>query len=177
MKTGRISRVSIACARGVHIAHQRGMHRAAAVASLALLVSLPAAAQDRAPHVRGERGTQRLIDDAARRSPAIQASLDALDALDVVVYVRAALFSSLEIDGRLALLSAVGTRRYLLIELACGRSELTQMTTLGHELFHALEIAAEPSVVDPETLADFYSRIGRRTGDTQRRRTFETEAA
>src|SRR4051794_37535693 len=153
------------------------MHRVAVVASLALLVSLPAAAQDRAPHVRGERGMQRLIDDAARRSPAIQASLDRLDALDVVVYVRAALFSGVELDGRVALLSTVGTRRYLLIELACGRSELTQMTTLGHELFHAIEIGAEPSVVSPDTLADFYSRIGSRTGGTQGRRTFETEAA
>jgi hypothetical protein len=120
---------------------------------------------------------QRLIADAARRSPAIQASIDRLERLDVVVYVRGALFDTLELDGRVALLSTVGTRRYLVIEIACGRSELTQMTTLGHELFHALEIAAEPSVVSAGTLADFYSRIGSKTGDTRGRRTFETEAA
>ena len=51
------------------------------------------------------------------------------------------------------------------------------MTTLGHELFHAIEIAEEPSAVSPDTLADLYARIGRKTGDRSGLRTFETEAA
>ena len=51
-------------------------------------------------------------------------------------------------DGQIGLLSASSTHRFLVIELACDRSELTQMATLGHELHHALEIAGEPSVVD-----------------------------
>ena len=51
------------------------------------------------------------------------------------------------------------------------------MATLGHELFHAIEIAEEPSAVSPQTLADLYSRIGRQTGDDSGRRTFETAAA
>ncbi len=51
------------------------------------------------------------------------------------------------------------------------------MATLGHELFHAIEIAEAPSVVSPETLADLYSRIGTKTGDSRGVRTFETEAA
>ena len=40
------------------------------------------------------------------------------------------------------------------------------MATLGHELFHAIEIAEEPAVVNPVTLADFYSRIGIETSDS-----------
>ena len=51
------------------------------------------------------------------------------------------------------------------------------MATLGHELFHAIEIAEEPSVVNAETLAAFYSRIGIKTGDSGGWQTFETEAA
>ena len=51
------------------------------------------------------------------------------------------------------------------------------MATLGHELFHAVEIAETPSVVSAETLADLYSRIGRKTSDSRGVRTFETEAA
>ena len=51
------------------------------------------------------------------------------------------------------------------------------MATLGHELYHALEIAETPSVVDADTLADLYSRIGRKTTDSGGVRTFETEAA
>ena len=67
--------------------------------------------------------------------------------------------------------------RYLVIELACGRSRLSQMTALGHELYHAVEIANEPSVVDTRTLAALYERIGRQTGNAGGRMTFETDAA
>jgi hypothetical protein len=148
----------------------------ASVASFAFLaLATPALAQP--PHVRGEGGMQRLIDDAARRSPEIRASIDRLQDLDVIVYVRARLLTQPDLDGRVALLSAVRGRRYLVIELACGRSELTQMATLGHELFHAIEIAEEPSAVSAETLATLYARIGIKTGDRQGRRTYETEAA
>jgi len=129
------------------------------------------------PHVRGEQRMRRLIDEAARRSPAIQEWIDRLQQLDVVVYVRTKVFGRPQLEGRVALLTTAGSRRYLVIELACGRSELAQMATLGHELFHAIEIAEEPSVVSPETLADLYSRIGTKTGDSRGVRTFETEAA
>jgi hypothetical protein len=141
-----------------------------------LMLSTPALAQDAAaqpPHVRGEGGMQRLIDGAARRSAAIRESIDRLQELDVTVYVRAKVLVHLELEGRVALLSTVGSHRYLVIELACGRPE----PTLGHELFHAIEIAEEPSVVSAETLAGFYSRIGTQTGDARGLRTFETEAA
>ncbi len=148
----------------------------AASAAVAFLGSAaPAVAQD--PHVRGEGEMRHLIDDAARRSPAIQESIDRLQGLDVTVYVRVRTFTQIDLDGHVAMLSATGSHRYLVIELACGRSELTQMTTLAHELFHAIEIAEEPSAVNADTLADFYSRIGRKTGDNGGLRTFETEAA
>jgi hypothetical protein len=80
-------------------------------------------------------------------------------------------------DGRIGILSAVGQRRYLMIELACDRSEPVQMATLGHELHHALEIAGEPSIVDARTLAQFYARVGRASRPMGRTQTFETQAA
>jgi hypothetical protein len=153
----------------------------AGFAGLAFLALAPAAfAQDerpRAPHVRPERGLRRLVDDAARRSPAIQEWIDRLEQLDVTVYIRAKAFTQIDLEGRVALLSPAGAHRYLVIELACGRTELAQMSTLGHELFHAIEIAEEPSVVDTETLADLYTRIGMKTGDSRGLRTFETAGA
>ena len=91
--------------------------------------------------------------------------------------MRARVFTQIDLDGRIGLLSVAGGHRFLVIELACGRSEVSQMATLGHELFHAIEIAEEPSVVSAATLADLYSRIGIQTGDHTGRRTFETEAA
>jgi hypothetical protein len=159
-----------------------GFSNVSGLALLAILMLAPAQAfaQDdapRAPRVRPERGIQHLVDEAGRRSPAIRESLDRLERLDVTVYIRGTLFARTDLEGRVALLSSTGSHRYLIIELACGRSELTQMATLGHELFHAIEIAEEPSVVSPATLADFYSRIGTLTGDSGGLRTFETEAA
>lgn len=155
--------------------------RILALASAGILVlAAPAFAQrDKppSPHVRPERGLQRLVDDAARRSPAIQEWIDRLEQLDVTVYIRLQTFAQIDLEGRVALLSVSGAHRYLVIELAGGRGELMQMSTLGHELFHAIEIAEEPSVVDLDTLADLYTRIGIRTGDSRGLRTFETTGA
>lgn len=145
-----------------------------------LLMASPAFAQAHdfpPPHVRPEGGMKRLVDEAARRSPSLRESIDRLEALAVTVYIRPKVFARSDLLGRVALQSSVGSRRYLVIELACGRSELTQMTALAHELFHALEIAEEPSVVNASTMAAFYSRIGTQTGDSGGLRTFETEAA
>jgi hypothetical protein len=63
-----------------------------------------------------------------------------------------------------------------LIELACVRPRVTQMATFGHELFHALEIAAAPSIVDAATLAAHYERVGMRVGKSSARMD-ETRAA
>jgi len=152
---------------------------AAAAMLLLLAVARPACAQHSTavPHVRGTSGMQRLIDEASRRSPAIRDWINLLQTLDVTVYVRARMFVQTDLDGRVALLSTVGRHRYLVIELACGRTDLVQMAALGHELFHAIEIAQEPSIVDKETLARFYTRVGIRTSDRRGQQTFETEAA
>jgi hypothetical protein len=156
-------------------ADQKKFSGAAVVVFAWLACAAPAFAQT--PHVRGEHGVQRLVDEAARRSPMVHALIERLQQEDVTVYVRTRVFPQLDLEGRVALLSTVDSHRYLVIELACGRSELAQMATLGHELFHALEIAATPAVVSAETLADFYSRIGTKITDSGGLRTFETEGA
>jgi hypothetical protein len=186
-KTGLNSSIATACDRGVHLARQVSMlltrRRTLAIASagLLLLSAAPAIAQDDPtppPHVRSDNVTLRaMIDDAAQRSPEIRRLIDQLQELDVTVYVRTRLFARVDLEGRIALLSASTGRRYLVIELACGRTGFAQMATLGHELYHALEIAREPSIVDARSLAAFYGRIGLQTGDAVGRQTFETEAA
>jgi hypothetical protein len=75
------------------------------------------------------------------------------------------------------LTTAAGGQRYLMIELACGRPGVTMMATLAHELYHALEIAGEPSIVDARTLAAYYRHHGVETGGIAGQLTFETEAA
>lgn len=144
-----------------------------------LAAGAPTPAQERGtpPHVRPEPGLRAMVEDAALRSPAIRGLIDGLERLDITVYVRTRMFSQTDLDGRVALLTSGGSHRYLVIELACGRSVYTQMATLGHELFHATEIAAEPSVVDTRTMAAYYARIGIQTSDSDGKQTFETQAA
>jgi hypothetical protein len=151
---------------------------------LPLLSTLPhAAAQEApdyatsAPHVRPVNGLKSLVDEAAARSPEVRALLDRLEETDVIVYVRSRAFEDQQLDGRVALLAVTNLQRYLVIELSCLETTIVQMATLGHELYHALEIAIEPSIVDTRTLAAHYRRIGQQQSDAIGRQTFETEAA
>jgi hypothetical protein len=131
------------------------------------LFSTPVHAQEEwtpPPHVRPEHGVRSLVEEATRRSPLIRELIERLEGLDVTVYIRARTFKATGLDGRTALLATAGSRRYLVIELACERSEVVQMATLGHELYHATEIAEEPSVVSAATLAKLYERSGGRGG-------------
>lgn len=129
------------------------------------------------PHVRPAPELRALVNEAAGGSEAIRALIDRLETMDVTVYIRAVTFIHSDLEGRVALLAGAVRHRYLVIELAYGRSRLSQMATLGHELYHAVEIANEPSAVDTRTLASLYQRIGRQTGNTGGRVTFETDAA
>jgi hypothetical protein len=145
-----------------------------------LSVASTGAAQDEAarpPHVRPERAIRPLVDEAARRSPIVRALIDQLERTNVTVYVRTRAFESSELDGRVGLLAVTVHQRYLVIELACRGSTLVQMSTLGHELYHAVEIALEPSIVDARTLAAHYQRIGSDRTEGDGRQTFETQAA
>jgi hypothetical protein len=144
-----------------------------------LLIASPAIAQpvQKSPHVRPHADLVELVSDAARQSPTIQALIDRLETLDVTVYVRRQRFAQSELYGRTGLLANVDHHRYLVIELACGRTRVTDVSTLAHELFHAVEIASEPSVVDIRSLAAFYTRTGFRTDNTVGQQLFETVGA
>jgi hypothetical protein len=135
-------------------------------------------AQALVSHLRPETpGLRSLADRAAERSPIIRALIDQIDQSSVIVYLRHRVFGPVTVDGRIGLLSAAGPYRFLVIELACDRGELTQMATLGHELHHALEIAGEPSIVDTRSLIRFYTRFGSALQPMGVTMTFETQAA
>ena len=86
-------------------------------------------------------------------------------------------FGGIGLDGRLRFLSAAAGSRFVVIELACIRPRFDQIATFGHELHHALEIAAAPAVVSVATLAAYYQRIGTETTGAAGTRTFETPSA
>jgi hypothetical protein len=174
-----------ACSRGVHLARHLRMPSirrrilATAIAGM-LQQAAPALAQHTtlpSPHLRPDPGLRSLVADAAARSPSIQTLIDRLEAANVIVYVRTRMFRQSELQGRVGLIAVVDGRRFLAIELACGRPERTMMATLGHELHHAVEIAGEPSIVDAKTLAAFYTKHGIQTGTFPGELMFESAGA
>ena len=137
-------------------------------------------AQDvsRPPHVRSESADlRRLIADAADQSVTFRSLVNAIDRSDVIVYVRARLFPTETLEGRIGLLSAPGRTRFLVVELACPRLQHAHMATLAHELQHAVEIAAAPWVTGTEALATYYRQIGTEWSGDSQGATFETAAA
>jgi hypothetical protein len=118
-----------------------------------------------------------LIDETTHRSPTFRGLVARLDHSDVIVYVRYRAFARSSLTGRIGLLSVGGGHRFLVVEIGCNQSRIVQMTTLGHELSHALEIATAPEIINTASLARHYTRIGVELSEGGPQRTFETPEA
>jgi len=166
--------------RKTHNDSSGGLRVAAAILVAIVIASRPGRAEDgwNPPHVRPETAaSQELVAIAITRSPTIRTMIERLEQSDVVVYIRHRQFHDSTLDGHVGVLSAVSGVRYLVIEIACGRNWVDQISTLGHELHHALEIADHQTIVDSRTLAAFYEHFGVRTGGFGAGGTFETAGA
>jgi hypothetical protein len=103
---------------------------------------------------------RRALDDGVRRSASFRALVRRLEHSDVVVYLRCSGERRSNVGGRLTFVSAAGGFRYVLVQLARLEPRAQQVAMLAHELQHAVEIADAPAVVDSESLAREYERIG-----------------
>lgn len=127
-------------------------------------------------HTRALTGlTSQLIARAQTRVPSIRAQMAALERTDVFVYVSHQIsFSPNEPRAFVRFVTAAGGRRYLQVTINWWMvSEATRLQMLGHELQHALEIAAVPGVRNDRTLVELYRQIGYEVRPGQ----FETRAA
>jgi hypothetical protein len=112
-------------------------------------------------NVRGtDDATALLIRDLVARSATGRELVDALDRSDLVVYVRRRVFPSPMLNGRIGFVRSRYRRRLVAIEIASPRNYADELAALGHELQHAVEIAAAPAVCDAASLSALYSRIG-----------------
>ena len=102
----------------------------------------------------------KMIELGARRSATFAGLLAAIERTDVIVYIEAAKGMPSKLDGRLLLLPMSNNQRYLRIQLRAGLSREETVPLIGHELQHALEIAAEPEVRDQAGMISLYERIG-----------------
>jgi hypothetical protein len=129
-------------------------------------------------HVRAQDSRIRAaIADGVERSPLFRDLVAQLDASNVIVYVQSDRAMPARLQGRLALLSVAGGRRYVLVRIACFLTSTQQISILGHELRHAVEIADAESVVDETSLAAEYRRIGFGSGSLRQGEGFDSRAA
>jgi hypothetical protein len=112
-------------------------------------------------HVRtSDRRIRDAIAEGVEHSQLFRDLVAQLDASDVIVYVQIDRAMPSGLQGRLGLLSATGSRRYVIVRIACVLTGTQQISIIGHELRHAVEIANAESVVDEASLAAEYRRIG-----------------
>ena len=107
-------------------------------------------------------GAITLLATAADRSPIIANLLEDIEQTDLVVYVSDSMpgFSARP-KSHMVFLSGASGARYLLIRVDPWRLSPSEcIAALGHELHHALEIAAAPEVMDAAGMEQLYRRIG-----------------
>lgn len=92
-------------------------------------------------------------------SPTFRDLIDLLNRSNVVVHVEWGDVNGL--SGALRLAGTAGGQRYLRVFVSPLMRSRDLVVALGHELFHAVEIARAPDVVDAATLRAHFERIGR----------------
>jgi hypothetical protein len=133
--------------------------------AVALVATAPGAADPRNPghsRVRAVSPTLvRALETGYAYSATFRKLVDSLDRSDVVVHVEWG--ATGQLSGALRLAGTAGRHRYVRVVLNPLVRSRDLIVALGHELYHAAEIAAAPEVVDADTLAALFARIGRRT--------------
>src|SRR5262245_45428545 len=129
------------------------------------------------PHIRSTDARLRaLIDDALATSATVRALAERITASDVVVFVACDNDPYVRGPGRLNFMSAAGGLRYVLGRVLPHRRDLA-IAMLGREPQHAVQLAETPSIVDADSLAREYARMGYRRHSSQVGLAFDTEAA
>jgi hypothetical protein len=125
----------------------------------------PTAAQLLNSPTRNVRATtidaKELVSRGIARSQTFGRLMAALNGTDVLVYVEVTRSLPAAVAGRLLFATTVpGGPRYLRVQISADGPMSMRVAALGHELQHALEVAAAPEVRCESSLAKFYQRIG-----------------
>lgn len=142
-------------------------HLLAIVLCMPILTSTAMAAQpewwrDGSQRIRPQ--DQRLTDllqAGISRSATFRALVDRIEASNVIVYVSLSPLMKSSLAGKLTWMTRAGAFRYLRASI---NAELTAdqiISTLAHELQHAVEVIEDERVVDQRSLVELYKRIGR----------------
>lgn len=148
------SRLVSSCARSRHPATADVLTRASDVAVDRLL---------RTPERRVRLlhpDLQAAVETGIRRSPTLLQLLQALHTSDLIVQVEFRSDRRSQRGARLMFAAATASDRYIRIQIERSAGENQLIAEIGHELFHALEVAVAPEVRSEDALAALYRRIG-----------------
>ena len=153
-------------ARRVAAAAILGLRSADSASNPGSLASMTADDVLRSPQRRVRALPRRLRGlpaEAFRRSPTFAGLLLALQGSDVIVHLHDSPYP-LEIrPAQLVMGPRVGQFRFVRIQVGNRPLGDDLIAVIGHELFHALEIAASPEVTKHADLGSLFRRIGYRT--------------
>jgi hypothetical protein len=142
--------------------------------ALMLLPTIPVGPALYVPHVRVRHAAlEPYLREAIEKSATTRAMVAALDASDVIVYFELLPGMPGSLPAGLSYAGTGGRFRYLRIALNPTNTRGQMIAMIGHELQHAVEIAAEPKVRSRRELQKHYKRIGI-AGSGER---WDTEAA
>lgn len=114
------------------------------------------------PRIRIHRDgrLEKIVNEAISASPTFRELVNRLNRSDVVVYIRCQQEVSNREAGYLRFVGSAAGYRYLQAHIRYNMSRSHQIALIGHELFHAVEIADAPSVIDVASFEREYARIG-----------------
>jgi hypothetical protein len=87
-----------------------------------------------------------------------------LGASDVIVYIERVMTLPRDTMGRLTMVQSPTPQRYLRIQIRSDLSTMEAIALIAHEMRHALEVAAEPTVRDTTGMIKLYETIGHSSG-------------
>jgi hypothetical protein len=135
-------------------APERAIVPATTITAQALIAADSRRVRAATPRMRG------LVADGIRRSRTFADLVIQIHATDLIVYVEPTFNLPPDLAGRIMLSAVAGSRRYLRVQVRATLQGDQMIAVVAHEFRHALEVAADPSVVDEASLAALYRRIG-----------------
>ena len=98
-----------------------------------------------------------LLRGGLARSATFRAIVETLEGSDLIIYIEA---RPIRLPGQLQLLAATPGCRHVRISVRVPGVDTELIAWLGHELWHAVELAGAPNVRDQASLLGLYRRIG-----------------
>jgi hypothetical protein len=129
--------------------------------------------QPRIPRVRSDHPRiARLVATAAERSATFKGEIERIESTNGLIYVQEGYCGRGGLACLIHTVTLAGPYRILRVNLDMRRDDCDLMGAIGHELWHAIEALADPSVTTDSRLTFFFQQLG-----PTNRGTFETSAA